>query len=171
MKTFRQFLEDYEVGADEDTPESAYDNTQGARRWGNIGAGILPIAKSTGRLLVNFRSKYVNEPHQFGVWGGKVDSDENIEKAARREFVEETGYTGSMELIPAYVYQEPGFEYHNFLGIIPTEFKPIYNWETEGHEWVSLDNMGKLRPLHFGLATLLTKSDQKIRDTLAHFMV
>jgi len=31
--------------------------------WGTIASGILPISKSTGRILIPFRSKYVNEPN------------------------------------------------------------------------------------------------------------
>jgi hypothetical protein len=29
-----------------------YDNISGKRFWGNRGAGVLPICKSTGRILI-----------------------------------------------------------------------------------------------------------------------
>jgi 8-oxo-dGTP pyrophosphatase MutT (NUDIX family) len=164
---FRQYLEsieddEYEVGDDEDTPHSSYANTQGARRWGNQGAGILPIARTTGRILLNFRSKYVNEGQQFGVWGGKVDED-NLEMAARREFIEETEYSGNLQLIPAYRYSEPGFIYQNFIGIVDKEFDPELNWESEGFKWVSIQELSSVRPMHFGLVALLRNSGSQIQ--------
>ena len=167
---FRQYLEsieddEYETGADEDTPHSAYDNTQGARRWGNQGAGILPIARTTGRLLLNFRSKHVNEGRQWGVWGGKVDEN-NLEAAARREFIEETGYHGNIQMIPAFRYSEPGFIYQNFIGLLDDEFDPNLNWESEGFKWVDINELKEIRPMHFGLAGLLKNSGSQIQALL-----
>lgn len=170
---FRQYLEaitddDYEVGADEDTPSSAYANTQGARRWGNQGAGILPISKTTGRLLLNFRSQHVNEGRQWGVWGGKVDEDD-ITTAAKREFMEETGYSGNLQMIPAYRYSEPGFLYQNFIGILDDEFEPELNWESEGFKWVNISELVHIRPMHFGLVALLKNSGSQIQSIVQQF--
>jgi 8-oxo-dGTP pyrophosphatase MutT (NUDIX family) len=165
---FRQFLEnaEYDMGDDEDTPYSVYANDQGARRWGNQGAGVLPIAKTTGRLLLNLRSKYVNEGRQWGVWGGKVD-ETDLMSAAKRQFVEETGYSGGIQLIPAYKYTEPGFIYQNFIGIIDDEFQPRLDWESEGFKWVSLSGLKKVRPMHFGLVSLLQNSGPQIQSIIS----
>jgi 8-oxo-dGTP pyrophosphatase MutT (NUDIX family) len=167
---FRQYLEsiaddEYEVGDDTHTHHSAYANTQGARRWGNQGAGILPIARTTGRILLNFRSKYVNEPHQWGNFGGKVD-EENLEEAARREFVEETKYSGNIQIIPAYRYSESGFIYQNFIGIIDDEFEPHLDWESEGFKWVDASELRTIKPMHFGLVALLKNSGPKIQSII-----
>lgn len=102
-----------------------YANDSGSKFWGNIGAGVLAISKNTGRILISYRSKYVNEPNTWGVVGGKLDDDKNPpKKAANREFKEETGYAGKLELIPAYIFKTKGFAYHNFIGIISDEFNP-----------------------------------------------
>ena len=146
--------------------EAAYDNSSGANFWGNYGAGVLPIAKESGRILLNHRSAYVNEPNTWGVWGGKVDKDEENEldfsAVARREFCEEAGYCSTIRLIPGYVFRTKGFEYHNFLGIIPREFEPNipseHRWETQGWKWVAIDEINQVQPLHFGLKTLLERA-------------
>jgi 8-oxo-dGTP pyrophosphatase MutT (NUDIX family) len=137
--------------------------------WGNVGAGILPIARTTGRLLIAHRSGDVAEPYTWGVWGGKVDDEEvmDLEGEAKREFQEETGYSGSIKMYPAYVYRsQGGFEYHNFVGVIDDEFQPRYNWETQGHRWVTWDELQSLGSKHFGLDALLSNSGQQIQQII-----
>jgi len=146
-----------------------YANDSGKKFWGNIGAGVLAIARSTGRILMSYRSKYVNEPHTWGVVGGKLDDDKSPpKKAAFREFKEETGYSGKLQLIPAYVFKTDGFIYHNFIGVIDDEFNPKTDWETERFEWMSFEEVIKLNPKHFGLQTLLKdrKSLKLINDII-----
>lgn len=135
--------------------------------WGSAGAGVLPVSMETKRLLIPLRSSEVLEPNTWGVWGGKIDMGEldqfeetesldlSIEHAAEREFIEETKYNGSIELIPAYVYRDGGFTYYNFFGIIESEFDPILNWETEDYKWVTLDELRNIKTKHFGLEALL----------------
>lgn len=148
IKTFRQFNE----AAD-------YSNSGGQNFWGDIGAGVLPFCIETKRFLVAFRSEDVNEPHTFGILGGALDEiiDNNVKDTATREFKEETEYDGDLELIPLYVYKV-----HNFLGIIPHEFEPVIDWETEYCEWITYDELIKLHPKHFGLKALLDNSTNEI---------
>lgn len=76
------------------------------------------------------RSSYVNEPNTYGVIGGKVDSeDRNLEKAVKREFEEETQYTGKLKLFKAAIFSPPGvrFKYHNYIGLIKDEFEATPN--------------------------------------------
>jgi len=131
--------------------------------WGSRGAGILPIAKDTGRILVAMRSPYVQEPNTYGVWGGAIDSDEKPEKAAEREFDEETGFRGPMKMIPAYKFKDGSFTYHNFLGIVDSEFNPRLNWETASYKWITFEELVDLRPKHFGLKLLLKHSGTLIQ--------
>jgi len=152
IKTFRLFEEDY-------------DNDSGAAFWGNRGAGILPICKTSGRILLAMRSDAVNEPNTWGIFGGKIDNEhETPEEAARRELREETGYKKHFEVIPAFVFKTSGFTYSNFLGIVETEFKPRLDWETAYTEWVSLRELMSIEPKHFGLEGLIEHSIELIKS-------
>lgn len=139
---------------------TVFDNKHGAKFWGDEAAGILPICKSTGRILISFRSEQVNEPHTWGTFGGKMDKGETPVQAAERELLEETGYVGKYELIEAYIFVAPGnkFKYHNFIGIVEEEFDPHYDWETEDSKWMTLKELIDLQQKHFGLKKLLEKS-------------
>ena len=118
LKTFSVF--------EKENKYTVYDNSKGGKFWGDKGAGILIICKTTKRLLVAMRSEEVNEPNTWGIFGGKMDNKETPKEAAKRELIEETGYKGNFELIPAYVFESPNkdFTYYNFIGIVEKEFKP-----------------------------------------------
>ena len=130
--------------------------------WGNIGAGIFPICTETKRILMPYRSKQVNEPNTWGIWGGKLDDMETNDPrvAAKQEFLEESGFNGDIKLIPAYVFQTPNksFTYHNFIGLLNKEFEPELDWETESFKWMTFEELMNLEPKHFGLEGLLKNS-------------
>ena len=142
--------------------------------WGSVGAGVLPVCPTTGRALISFRSAYVQEPNTWGVWGGKLDlengdeTEDDVEIAARREFREETGFSGQLRLIPAYVFRAKGgnFVYHNFIGIVSEEFEPELDWETEDFRWMTWDELNKLNRKHFGLVELLRNDSEAIERYL-----
>lgn len=121
--------------------------------WGSEGAGGVFVAKDTGRLLLAYRSAYVNEPHTWGTFGGAIDEGEDPKEALEREIKEETGYTGNFKLTPVWVFTKGSFRFHNFLIEVPKEFKPKLDWETERAEWFDLDKLPD--KLHFGLKALL----------------
>jgi 8-oxo-dGTP pyrophosphatase MutT (NUDIX family) len=143
-----------------------YSNDSGADFWGNVGAGILPISKKTGRILIALRSDEVNEPGTWGIFGGRIDdpNNETPEEAAKRELYEESGHKDILlKMIPSYIYEIPGFKYYNFIGIVKNEFNPILDWETEDYKWVTFDELNKIRPKHFGLEALLKNSFEEIK--------
>ena len=152
---------------------ATYTNSKNDKFWGDKAAGILPIAKDTKRILLNLRSEYVNEPFTYGVYGGKLDSDDlnNVKKAAIREFEEESNYRGNIKLTKAYLFETPNksFSYQNFIGIIDKEFEPDYDWESAGHLWVTLNellDMIRTKPekIHFGLKSLVDNSLHLIKQ-------
>lgn len=157
MKHFKTFNEMIGSGN-----YASYHNKSGEKFWGNTGGGCLPLSRITGRILLAYRSMYVNEPHTFNLWGGKIDeedgqSENEIEDVVKREFMEESGYDGNIELIPAYIFETPNksFKYYNFIGLVDEEFEPTLDWETESFRWVTFDEMMSIKPKHFGLRGLL----------------
>ena len=148
---------DFGIGSD-------FANDSGKPFFRDKGAGVLPICKKTGRILVAYRGEYVNEPHTWNLFGGKIESfDKNIQEVAKREFVEETKFNGKIQLIPVYIYKVKGFEYHNFIGLIEDEFEPKLDWETEKTKWLNFEEFMKLYPKHFGLKALVNNDLKKIK--------
>jgi 8-oxo-dGTP pyrophosphatase MutT (NUDIX family) len=121
--------------------------------WGSSGAGGVFYSTKTKRFLLAFRSKYVNEPRTWGVWGGAIDKNETPTEAIKREIREETGYQGKYKLIPSFIYKKGDFQYHNFIIEVEDEFKPKLCWETEKYGWFTINEFPT--PLHFGLKALL----------------
>lgn len=156
--------------------EESFTNTHGEKFWGNIAAGILPIAKDTGRILVNHRSEYVNEPNTWGVWGGALKQGESPRQGALTEFQEETEFNDDIQLIPSYVFKkerngEIVFEYHNFIGLLDSEFEPSLDWESQGYKWLTYSELLELPNKHFGLQTLLQHDGNKIKHLLEKYEV
>lgn len=141
-----------------------YTQSGGQTFWGSMGAGVLPICTTTGRILVAHRSGYVQEPYTWGVWGGKIDEGEGSPKqAALREFNEETQHTGSIKMIDAYIFQKGNFKYYNFIGLLDKEFQPTLNWESSDYKWLTYDELIELGSKHFGLHALLENSGDLIQ--------
>lgn len=133
--------------------------------WGNQGAGILFLSCTTGKVLLTLRSAEVNEPHTWGLVGGKIDPKESPARAARHEAREELGYRGKIEnLIPAYTFKTKGFKFHNFIGIVPDEFAFTLDHENDDAKWFDIDDLPE--PLHFGLEHLFQNAKHIIKDLI-----
>jgi len=128
--------------------------------WGKKGAGCIILCRVTKRLLLPLRSSYVLEPNTWGVWGGAIDSGEDPQISAKRELIEEAGYSGKVEMLPLSIFQKDSFRYYNFLAIVDEEFTPKLNWETKEFTWTELDNLPQ--PLHFGLKWLMSQDYGKL---------
>ena len=153
---------------------ASFHNKSGENFWGNCGGGILACCLKTGRILLAYRSLYVNEPHTYNLIGGKIDEEDgevqsDIEDVVKREFTEEAGYSGDIHLIPAYIFETPNksFKYYNFIGLVDDEFTPELDWETESFRWVTFDEMMEIEPKHFGLQGLL--NDPKSMQTIKKY--
>lgn len=129
--------------------------------WGKRAAGCIFLAKDSKQLLIAHRTNdiaWAQEPGTWATWGGALDSDEKPVDAVKREVIEEAEYRGPLKLIPLYVFSKKRdgktiFRYFNFLAIVPHEFTPKLNRETQGYKWVKYGDWPQ--PLHDGLVKLL----------------
>lgn len=146
---------------EEDSPREYWDTGLGA-------AGCIFIAKDTGRILLAHRSGRVDfEPHTWGTWGGKVDEGETPLQTVEREVEEETGFSGQYKVnhLWTFVDEEAGFQYHNYLVVVPHEFYPQLNWENDDAEWVEYGHWP--RPLHFGMVELIKHAGHTIKKVVS----
>lgn len=142
-------------------------------------AGVLPIAKSTGRILIHKRGHDIPHGGTWATFGGKPDPNETPKQTARREFREESGYKGTIsKMVPIHIYKRKnGFKFYNNLILVPNEFKvTMIDKETVDGEvevidakWITLDELKKMKDLHFGVKDLIKHSEQDIRNYIKKY--
>jgi 8-oxo-dGTP pyrophosphatase MutT (NUDIX family) len=117
-----------------------------------VASGILPIAKDTRRICLAWRSKEVKEGNRFSTIGGMLKTGKTPKQSALIELDEETGYNGHIELHNAFVCRLTGFQYHNFIGVVPTAFglrpEEEFKWETDFIEWMEYPHINSLMESH-----------------------
>lgn len=116
--------------------------------------GVIFCAQDTKRHLFLLR----NGKHQYewGLPGGKIERDETLKDALRRECIEEIQYwPEDAKLFPIEQFTSPDgkFIYHTFYCIVFQEFIPVLNHEHIGYAWVAGATWPK--PLHRGLFNTL----------------
>lgn len=110
---------------------------QAGRETGR-GAGALMYCPDTNRFLLLKRSENCDEPHTWCSGGGGVEPGEALHEAVRREYEEETGFdqNESCDLHYLGMQTHPGFEFHNYLGLVDNEFEPQLNDEHTDSQWL-----------------------------------
>lgn len=117
-----------------------------------VRVGVAVLLFKEGKVLLGKRNddpvKAESELHGEGTWtipGGKVEFHEDLEEAARREVLEETGITAKAlelisvgnEIVPDNHFVTLGFLCRDFEGLPETkEPEEIVTWE-----WFSLDSL------------------------------
>ena len=139
----------------------------------NVASGILPIAEDSKKICLAWRSPSVSNGDCWGIIGGMCKAGTSPEDNAVVELIEEVGYTGAVRLHSAFVCRWRGFEYHNFIGIVPTafEFNPheMFRCENNCIVWFpfwQIDTMLANKPSHFhkGLVKLWAESRSLIKE-------
>lgn len=115
-------------------------------------AGVYPIARSTKRILLQQRSKNINNPLKWTNWGGGADKGESALQTAKREFKEESFYNGKLDYYKSYVRNTDTVKFSNFIGLSDEEFKPRVKVKTKDGEvevndykWVTLEEFKNMR--------------------------
>lgn len=119
------------------------------------GAGCLILAKDTEKFLLIQRSEYVPVALTWSLPGGSVEAGESSEQAARREITEEIGINLSsypFSLIYTNEVYLPRFKFYTYACVVPKEFNPVLNWESQSHIWCDMDSLPQ--PLHWGVEQL-----------------
>jgi len=119
-------------------------------------AGVLFLAKDTGRCLLQLRNSDKRFKHTWGFFGGIIEKNETPFECLKRELSEEIGFMPQLEkLNPIDIYQsrDKNFIYYSFVAVIEKEFSPKLNGESAGYAWVDIGQWP--RPLHQGAKTTL----------------
>lgn len=131
----------------------------GARQHG---AGVVPLARSTGNILVARRTHCCrSEPGTWDVFGGSAEhGDLSPLDTARREFYEETAYAGPIEIYPGPVVRRQRRVGVMFVGIVPFEFVPNLSVEHDDYLWVSPLALRVGAQLHWPLREFLVQKPE-----------
>lgn len=129
-------------------------------------AGTLLYRRRDGRvevLLVHPSGNY-NRKAPWSIPKGEPDEGEELEAAARRETVEETGVVaGQLVPLPPIVYKKSRKRVHCFAGPAPADAEPrCASWEVDRAEFLSLEEARRLlhpdqSPLIDGVEALLSE--------------
>ena len=123
-------------------------------------AGVVFLAKDTGRCMLQLRNSEKKFNHTWGFWGGLIDKGETPYECIIRELDEEIGFVPELQkLNPIDVYQskDKNFYYYSFVYVVDQEFMPPkLNGESAGYAWVNIGQWPK--PLHNGAHITLNKN-------------
>lgn len=113
--------------------------------------GVWFKSQATGRYLYLLRNDS-KHPGAWGLPGGKLEKNETLLDAMKRECTEELGsFPAFHRLIPLETFTSADglFEYHTWMCLIQTEFVPTLNEEHHGYAWIDPGIFP--RPMHPGL--------------------
>ena len=122
-------------------------------------AGVVFLAKDTGRCLLQLREGNKRFNNTWGFWGVMIEDGETPYECITRELGEEIGFVPELQkLNPLDVYQskDKNFYYYSFVYVVEEEFIPSLNCESAGYAWIDIGVWPK--PLHNGSHITLNKN-------------
>ena len=147
-----------------------------------LAAGILAVAKDTGRILLGRRSLNDFDVHkgEYCIFGGKMEANELPKQTAIREFVEESGYghtvstKGKKFLLtkkPFYISDTNHTKFFTYLAIFNEEFTPDLfhqgTMENINFAWVRMENMPEA--LHSEFKKMIDEKYDEIQRYIDYF--
>lgn len=130
-----------------------------------VAAGVVFLARDTGRCMLQLRNSAKRHYNTWGFWGGTLEAGESVYDSIQRELQEEIGFVPELtKLNPLDVFQSPdkSFYYYSFVYVVDDEFVPVLNSESAGYAWVDIGRWPQ--PLHQGAKQSLARNrgDQKL---------
>lgn len=125
----------------------------------NTAAGVVFLAKDTGRCLLQLRNSDKRFKNTWGFWGGMIEGTETPYECIQRELREEIGFVPELQkLNPIDIYQsrDKNFYYYSFVAVVDNEFIPTLNSESAGYAWVDIGAWPQ--PLHNGARLTLSRN-------------
>ena len=122
-------------------------------------AGVLFLAKDTGRCMLQLREGNKRFNHTWGFWGGIIERGETPYECIQRELDEEIGFVPELQkLNPLDVYQskDKNFYYYSFAAVVDKEFSPTLNEESSGYAWIDIGRWPQ--PMHQGARATLNRN-------------
>ncbi len=136
-----------------------------------IASGVLPFCKETGRFLIIRRGFNQSNPGMWACFGGKFEPgvDKNPKDNAKREFTEESGYTGRYRIsrFPLYVNSDNHSVFYTYVGLFNEEFVPDLENGNEAIDfgWFYLDEMPEA--LLYGFKEAIEKKHNTLKNIIA----
>lgn len=127
------------------------------------GVGAIIVSEETGRVMTVLRSPDESYPDTWAFAGGRVEADEQLVDALKRELKEELNLTKIKKILPLHSYQSRSkdFIYDTYIVLVNKEFVPELNWENSGYAWTSIDSLPS--PMHPKAKQMLSSSRLKAK--------
>ena len=105
--------------------------------------GALILSQNTQRVLMQLRSPEESHGMSWGLWGGKLNTNEGDLNGLKRELCEELGYPGvpdtvAMSHVYTFTSRDNRFRHVSYLILCKDEFVPTLDSESSGYCWVDL---------------------------------
>ena len=111
-----------------------------------IGAGILMVDLSSGKILLGRRDLNSSNPNTWSIFGGTYDEkDGHPKETAKREFREETKIDIPYQIstVPIHIYNDNQITFYTYAGLVNSQFQVKLSDESLGYGWFELDTLPK----------------------------
>jgi 8-oxo-dGTP diphosphatase len=126
----------------------------------HIGVGIVVLSEDKKRIILGERMNSF-KAGWLGMPGGRIEGDEAVIEAAKRELLEEAGVTAQEISQETYSFIHFGFVVSDLSGEV-TNMEPD---KCKGWQWYSLDSLPeKILPGHRGIIELYKNKEKFLLD-------
>lgn len=132
-----------------------------------LGAGIIAIEKTEGRILLGRRGLKGNQPNTWAPFGGTFDEEDQIPKnTAIREFLEETKCKTPfmMGKNPFYICEDNHVKFYSYVGLFNEPFIPELNSENLEFGWFYFDKLPE--NLHPGVKEMFDIKNNEMKNII-----